>query len=105
MGAPLDQRRDERNQPERSKRGEDRRAGPDPGKAVFGDRRVDHPLRHEFIKQPLADLVGALIFADFLAHQIDVGIGAHLFGHRVAHAGRDQPQRTRGTAIAQALQA
>ena len=60
------------------------RADADAGKALFGDRRVDHALGAELVEQALADLVGALVLGDFLAHQEDIAIAAHLFGHRVA---------------------
>jgi hypothetical protein len=56
---------------------------------MLGDRRVDHALRAELVQHALADLVGALILAHFLAHQEDVGVAAHLFLHggadRLAH--------------------
>ncbi len=61
-----------------------RRTDADAGKAVLGDRRVDDAAGAEFLQQALRDLVGALIFGDFLAHDEDVGVAAHLFGHRVA---------------------
>ena len=61
-----------------------RRAGADAGKAIFGDRRVDHALGAELVEQALGDLVGALIFGDLLAHHEDPVVGAHLLGHRVA---------------------
>ena len=51
---------------------------------MLGDRRVDHALGAEFLQQALRDLVGALIFGDFLAHHEDVLVAAHLLGHRVA---------------------
>ena len=51
---------------------------------MLGDRRVDDALRAEFLQQSLGDLVGALIFGDFLAHHEDVGVAAHLLGHGVA---------------------
>ncbi|KIU01394.1 hypothetical protein QU38_01860, partial [Staphylococcus aureus] len=54
------------------------------GKAIFGDRRVDHALGTELLEQALRDLVGALILGDFLAHHEDARILAHLLGHRVA---------------------
>ena len=61
-------------------RGADRHAG----EAVLGDRHVDHPLGAELVEQALADLVGALILRDFLAHQEHVGVAAHLQRHGVA---------------------
>ncbi len=54
------------------------------GKALLGDRRVDDALGPEFRQQALADLVGALILGDFLAHQEHLVIAPHLLGHRVA---------------------
>jgi hypothetical protein len=65
-----------------------RRANANAGKAMLGDRRVDHALGAEFLKQALGNLVGALVFGDFLAHEEDVLIGAHFLGHRVAQASR-----------------
>ena len=38
----------------------------------------------ELVEQALADLVGALVLGDLLAHQEDVAVAAHLLGHRVA---------------------
>ena len=61
-----------------------RRTDADAGKAVLGDRRVDHAPRAEFLQQALRHLVGALIFRDLLAHDEDVGVAPHLFGHGVA---------------------
>ena len=37
----------------------------------------------EFLQQALGDLVGALILGDFLAHDEDVLVAAHLLGHRL----------------------
>ena len=51
---------------------------------MLGDRRVDHPAGAEFLQQALADLVGALIFGDFLAHQEHQLVAAHFFRHGVA---------------------
>ena len=62
----------------------ERGADAEPGEAMFGDRRVDHAPRAELFEQALADFVGALILRDFLAHQEDGVVAAHLFGHRVA---------------------
>ena len=60
------------------------RADADAGKAMLGDWRVDHAPLAELVEQALADLVGALILADFLAHEEDAVVGAHLLGHGVA---------------------
>ncbi len=59
-------------------------ADPEAGKAVLGDRRVDHPPDAEFLEQPLAHLVGALILGDLLAQQEHLGIAPHLLRHRIA---------------------
>src|SRR3546814_13596909 len=57
-----------------------RRARAEPGKAVFGDRRIDDALVAELVEQSLRDLVRALILRDFLTHHEDAGIGAHFLG-------------------------
>ncbi len=59
-------------------------AGPDAGKTVFGDRRIDDALGAEFFEQALRDFVGALIFRHFLAHHEDALVQTHFFGHGVA---------------------
>ena len=51
---------------------------PDAGEAELGDRRVHHAHRPELVEQAAAHLVGALIDADFLAHEEDVGVALHL---------------------------
>ena len=38
----------------------------------------------ELVEQALRDLVGALIFGDFLAHHEHALVAAHFLGHRVA---------------------
>ena len=50
---------------------------------MLGDRRVDHPARPELVEQALADLVGALILGDLLAHQKHIRIRAHFHRHRI----------------------
>ena len=62
----------------------ERRADAQTGKAVFGDRRVDHALVAELLQQSLRHLVGALIFGDLLAHHEHVLVAPHLLGHGVA---------------------
>ena len=49
----------------------ERRADAQAGEAVLGDRRVDDALGAELLEQALADLVGALVLRDLLAHQED----------------------------------
>jgi hypothetical protein len=66
------------------------RADTKTGKAVFGDRGVDHPLVAELLQQVAADLVGALVLGHFLAHQEDVRIAAHFLGHGVAQGVTDR---------------
>ena len=51
---------------------------------MFGDRRIDHAACPEFLQQSLRDLVSALILGDLLAHDEDIRIAAHFFGHRIA---------------------
>src|SRR6202044_1433690 len=60
------------------------RTDPDPGKTLFGDRGVDDAARPEFLQETLADLVGALVLGDFLAHQEPRLVAAHLLGDRIA---------------------
>ena len=55
----------------------------DAGEAMLGNGRVDHALRPELLQQTLADLVGALILRDLLAHQEHAIVAAHLLGHRI----------------------
>ena len=62
----------------------ERRADAQAGKAVLGDRRVDHALVAELLQQSLRDLVGALIFGDLLAHHEHILVAPHLLGHGVA---------------------
>jgi len=53
----------------------------DARKAVLGNRRIDHPARTKLVEKPLADLVGALIFAHLFAHQIHGLVARHFLGH------------------------
>ena len=53
-------------------------ADADAGEPQLGDRRIHHPHRAELVEQSAADLVGALIDPDLLAHEEDVGIPLHL---------------------------
>ena len=62
----------------------ERRADAQAGKAMLGDGGVDHPAVAELLQQALADLVGALIFGDFLAHQEHQLVAAHFLRHGVA---------------------
>ena len=41
-------------------------------------------LRAELLQQSLRDLVGALVFGDFLAHHEHITVAPHLFGHGIA---------------------
>ena len=52
-------------------------------KPVFGDGGVDDALGTEFVEEALGDFVGALVFGDFFAHQVDCFIAAHFFGHGI----------------------
>jgi len=60
------------------------RTDPNAGKAMLGNRRVDHASRSEFIEETLADFIGTLIFSDLLAHEEDAIISAHFLGHGIA---------------------
>jgi hypothetical protein len=84
LGGRVDQlvHREEREIPghELDDRPEAHHGGPDPdaGKPQLGDRCVHHPHGAELIEQPAADLVGALIDSDLLAHQEHVRVPLHL---------------------------
>ena len=54
------------------------------GKTVFGDRRIDDPLGAEFLKQPLADFIGTLVFSNLLTHQENRFVAPHFFSHGIA---------------------
>src|SRR5439155_24235506 len=60
-----------------------RRADSAARESQLGDRCVHDPLRTELLQQPTAHLVGALIDADFFAHEEHVGIALHLFAQRL----------------------
>ena len=60
------------------------RAHADAREAIFGDGRIDHAPRAEFLQQALADFVRALILRDLLAHQEHAFVAAHFLRHRVA---------------------
>src|SRR4029453_1665277 len=59
------------------------RAPSQAGKSVFADWSVDDPPRAKALKQTVADLVGALVFRDFLAHQKNIGITLQFFCERL----------------------
>ena len=63
------------------------RADADAGEPEFGDRRVDDAHLAEFLEQALGDLVGAVVHADFLAHEEDAVVALHLLAERLV-AGR-----------------
>ena len=57
-------------------------------------RRGAEPLEH-----PLADLVGAVVLGDFLAHQEDAVVALHLLGHRLVRGfaiGKDRHDHSCG---------
>ena len=51
------------------------------GEAQFGDGRVQDPFGAVFFQEPAGDLVGAIVFGDFLAHEDDHVVPGHLFVH------------------------
>ena len=53
------------------------------GETVLSDWRIDHTSGAEFLEQPLAYLVGALVLSDFLAHQEHLAVLAHFLGHGI----------------------
>ena len=59
-------------------------ADPETRKAMFRDRRINDTSCAEFLQQFTRDFVSALVFSDFLAHDEDCFVAAHLFCHRVA---------------------
>src|SRR3546814_14430307 len=73
-----------------------RRARAEPGKAVFGDRRIDAALVAELVEQSLRDLVRALIFLYSLTHHHTAGIGAHCPRHPSTHRTPAGPLDTPG---------
>ena len=75
------------------------RADSEAGEAMLGDGGVDHPAGAELLQEAAADLVGALVLADLLAHQEDGLVPAHLLGHGVAQGvanGRPASRERRG---------
>ena len=72
-----------------------RRADADAGEALLGDRRVDDAALAELLQQPAADLVGALVDPDFLAHQEDVRVALHLLAQRLVEGVTVGDQRHR----------
>ena len=53
-------------------------ADTDAGEPQLGDRGIHHPIGSEFIEQPTADLVRALIDPDLLTHEEDRVVPLHL---------------------------
>ncbi len=56
-----------------------RRPDAQPGEPGLGDGGVDHAFGAEAFQQALADLVSAVVFGHFLAHEEDVRIALHFF--------------------------
>lgn len=53
------------------------------GKAMLCDWRIDYVVGVEFLKQFACDLVGVLVFGDFLAHDEDGFVVAYFLGHGI----------------------
>ena len=64
------------------------RADAEAGEAQLGDGRVDHALGAVLVQQALADLVGAVVLGDFLAHEEDRVVAGHLFVDGLVEASR-----------------
>jgi hypothetical protein len=58
-------------------------ADADAGESELRDRRVHHAHGAELVEQSAAHLVRALVDADFLAHEEDVGVALHLLAERL----------------------
>jgi hypothetical protein len=56
----------------------------DAREACLGDGRVDDAALAELLEQALADLVGPLVVAHFLAHEEHALVALHLFAQRLA---------------------
>src|SRR5437773_264182 len=59
-----------------------RRANSQAGKSVLADWSVDNAPWPKAFEQTMADLVGALVFSDFLAHQKNIRIPLQFFRER-----------------------
>mmetsp|Transcript_9046 Transcript_9046/g.11787 ORF Transcript_9046/g.11787 Transcript_9046/m.11787 type:complete len:278 (+) Transcript_9046:645-1478(+) len=55
-------------------------------KTMLGNRRIDDAARAEILQQFTGDFVSALVFSNFLAHDEDGFVPAHLFGHGIAQS-------------------
>ena len=64
---------------------------------MLGDGRVDDAASAEFLQQALGDLIGALIFRDFLAHDEHIRVTPHFLGHGVAQRVADGLRDELGT--------
>jgi hypothetical protein len=53
------------------------------GKPRFGNRRIPHSFRSEFLDEPFTDLKGSLIVPDFFSYQKHARIPLHFFTHRL----------------------
>ena len=56
-------------------------ANAQPTKSIFGDRRINHAARAEFLQESLRHFIRALIFGNFFAHDEHALVLAHLFAH------------------------
>ena len=55
----------------------------------------------ELLEHPLADLVGALVVADLLAHEEDAVVALHLLDHRLAQGLAESERRASRAVLAQ----
>ena len=73
------------------------RADAEAREPLLGDGRIDYAPAAELLQQTLRDLVGALIFGDFLAHHEDPWVATHLLGHCIAECIADGCGLERGS--------
>ena len=54
------------------------------GEAVFGYRRIDYALGAELFQEALRNFLRTLVLGDFLTHEEDGVVIAHLLSHSIA---------------------
>src|SRR2546423_10855246 len=77
------ERKAERHKFNNRSQADHRRANSQTGKAILADWSVDNAPGPKAFKQTVANLVGALVFSDFFAHQKNIRITLHFFRERL----------------------